>query len=590
MRADYDVIVCGGGLAGLTLAYQLRNEVPDAKIAVIERQKRPLPEAAHKVGESSVELASHYFGEVLGLRPYLLDNHLKKNGLRFICGDTQGPVEERPEIGPSEFPTVPSYQLDRGKLENDLRAMIEEKGATLLEGRSVKDIVLAESDDAPHVVQTSEGDLTCKWVVDATGRLRILQKKLGHRRPSPNKSSAVWFRVRERVLVGELVPKDKTEWHQRDVDQVRWLSTVHLMGKGYWLWLIPLSTGYTSIGIVCHDEHQPFTTYNTKEKALAWIAKNEPRVMERIEGLELEDFCMMPNYSYLTDRFASSQRWSCVGEAAAFVDPLYSLGSDFISMSNSYTTRFVGEYLRGELQHEVVEELNQIYCRLAEDAARTLSNNGRIFPHGDLMGAKLWWDFFNYWSFMCAHFFQGIWRQDAATLKKFRAMQARFYQLNSRAQTLLETWAELKATPFGGPKGFVGLPSFPSTLADAHVELKVKRTVDETYAKMERDLKIGQELVTEILAHALRDLGSERAAELGRRIGLSLDWDLPLGGERFAVDDLPRRQRVDALPRIARDMERALGRVNGDKPLRELLDLALAAGASAPQSAPSASV
>ncbi len=160
MRADYDVVVCGGGLAGLTLAYQLRNELPDASVAVVEAQKRPLPEAAHKVGESSVELASHYFGEVLGLRPYLLANHLKKNGLRFLCGDTRGPVEERPEIGPSEFPIVPSYQLDRGKLENDLRAMIEARGATLLEGRRVEDIVLAESDDAPHVVKTSEGELT----------------------------------------------------------------------------------------------------------------------------------------------------------------------------------------------------------------------------------------------------------------------------------------------------------------------------------------------------------------------------------------------------------------------------------------------
>ncbi len=136
----------------------------------------------------------------------------------------------------------------------------------------------------------------------------------------------------------------------------------------------------------------------------------------------------------------------------------------------------------------------------------------------------------------------------------------------------------------------MGLPSFPSTLADAHLELKEKRSIDETFAKMERDLRIGQELVTEILAHALRDLGSEGATELGRRIQLSLDWELPLGGERFAADALPRRQRVDALPRIARDMERALGRVNGDKPLQELLDLALAAATSPTPMAPQASV
>ena len=62
-----DVVICGGGLAGLTLARQLRRAFPDLGIVQIERTARPLPEAAHKVGESSVELACQYF-ESLGLK------------------------------------------------------------------------------------------------------------------------------------------------------------------------------------------------------------------------------------------------------------------------------------------------------------------------------------------------------------------------------------------------------------------------------------------------------------------------------------------------------------------------------------------
>src|SRR5690606_28474144 len=67
----WDVVICGGGLAGLTLGLQLRQRDPERRVLVIERQRRPLPDACHKVGESSVEIGAHYFEKILGLRPYL---------------------------------------------------------------------------------------------------------------------------------------------------------------------------------------------------------------------------------------------------------------------------------------------------------------------------------------------------------------------------------------------------------------------------------------------------------------------------------------------------------------------------------------
>ena len=63
-----DVIVAGGGLAGLTLALQLKQRMPALSITVVERRKHPVPHGAHKVGESSVEIGAHYFENVLGLR------------------------------------------------------------------------------------------------------------------------------------------------------------------------------------------------------------------------------------------------------------------------------------------------------------------------------------------------------------------------------------------------------------------------------------------------------------------------------------------------------------------------------------------
>ena len=83
MFKAYDVLIMGGGLSGLTLAIQLKRREDNIRILVVEKAAYPVPEAAHKVGESSVEIASHYFDEILGLKVEL-ENELPKLGLRFF--------------------------------------------------------------------------------------------------------------------------------------------------------------------------------------------------------------------------------------------------------------------------------------------------------------------------------------------------------------------------------------------------------------------------------------------------------------------------------------------------------------------------
>ena len=582
MEAQFDVAIAGGGFAGLTLARQLSREVPQARVLVVEREQRPLRTASHKVGESLVELSSHYIADVLGLADYMEHAHLPKNGLRFITGDTQRPLAERPEIGPSEFPVLASFQVDRGKFENDLRQLVVDDGVTLLEGESVKDIELHS--DGAHEIVLGDRRITSRWVVDATGRRRLLQKKLGLRRPSPVKSSAAWFRVPRRIKIGELVPKSEASWHRRDVGDNRWLSTVHLAGLGYWVWIIPLKDNYTSIGLVADAEHHPFGTFNTEALLKTWFDKHEPVLGQFVAPLTFDDFKVMHDYSFLTGPTLSSERWSFVGDAAAFVDPLYSLGNDFLAMANTYTVRAISDELRGELDEQVIGELNRIFELLTTDASTTLNGNGEIFPHADVLGAKLWWDFYNYWSFMCAHYFQSAHQAGATLLARMHRIGERYVALNAIAQRMLETWASMKLetaereasdplerSPSRKP-GFTPLPMFPSVLADQHVALQTKLSPSDAADKMEADLKVGHELVAEIVVHALRDLGPSGAAEYGRRTDLA-NAPLPLE-QRGAIDGLSRRARLEKMPRIGRDMERALGRKRCETPLSELIDQA----------------
>ena len=122
MNTEYDVVIPGGGLAGLALSIQLKRANPEVKILVLERRESEATTAAHKVGESTVELGSHYLREVLGLKEYLEAHELPKHGLRFFFpSHTKDDIPTRVELGPRERLPQPSHQLDRGTLENHMR-------------------------------------------------------------------------------------------------------------------------------------------------------------------------------------------------------------------------------------------------------------------------------------------------------------------------------------------------------------------------------------------------------------------------------------------------------------------------------------
>lgn len=541
----YDVVICGAGLAGLTLARQLRMNHPNLKIALFDKQSRPFPDAALKVGESSVEVGTHYFADRLQLADYFAKKHVPKLGLRFFFGNTQGPFEDRPEFGATEFPEVPSYQIDRGIFENDMREMVVEQGAHLYEGFSIKDIQLSES-DAPHQVivnsDTVEGDVAvnCRWVIDGTGRRRMLQKKLGLSTPNGHNASAAWFRMEGRIDVDDLVSPNQEEWHERMPTRTRFYSTNHLMGEGYWVWLIPLGSGNTSIGIVASEEMHPIKKMSNYELAYEWIQKHEPKLAEHLGDQQPLDFLCYKNYSYGSHQVLSHERWTCIGEAGVFVDPFYSPGSDFICMGNLMTEALIAADLNGTLTRDYAEDLNALFLAVNEGFVELYRNSYDIWGVCHVMSAKILWDWSIYWAFFAQLCFQDILTKPSLVKQLFN-MGKGYLPLNQKAQQLFRDWGRLG----GNRNSFEFLNPFevPYVLY-THVELANKRTASETIDYIEENVPMFEQWLDNLVEQAAAELTPEQLESCRGR-----NWFSHLPSEKMQTmlspEDQARRDRMD---------------------------------------------
>ncbi|NLG59959.1 MAG: FAD-dependent oxidoreductase, partial [Gammaproteobacteria bacterium] len=259
--SDTDVVILGGGLAGLTLALQLRRRDPGLRITVLERRAHPVREAAHKVGESTVEIGAHYFSEVLGLREHLDREQIRKFGFRFFFSDGRQDIDRCTELGVSRLMPTPSWQIDRGRFENFLGTRARAVGVDFMDGAVVRSIDLGAG-DAPHAVGYEQHGashaLRARWLVDASGRVGLLKRKLGLAEANGHDTNAAWWRV-EGIVDPNAWSQDAA-WLRRCDPPDRWRSTNHLCGPGYWFWMIPLSSGAHSLGIVCDATMHPLET------------------------------------------------------------------------------------------------------------------------------------------------------------------------------------------------------------------------------------------------------------------------------------------------------------------------------------------
>ena len=449
LAARYDAVVLGGGLAGLTLALQLRQARPGTRILVLERRPFPVPEAAHKVGESTVEIAAEYFTHVLGLKEHILENQLPKNGLRFFWkSEPNASMEDGLELGWATVLPAPTYQLDRGVFENYLAQQAVQHGITLVDGARVTAVKLGEG-TADHEVtyglgaKTEPTTVRTRWVLDASGRRAILRHQLGLTREVAHDPNAAWFRVDTVVDVETF--SDHPGWRERAATgHPRYLSTNHIMGRGYWVWLIPLSSGSTSIGIVTDPTHQSLDQFTTFDKAMDWLDAHEPLVANAVRdalagGASLQDYKVMKHFSHGSKQVFSANRWACTGDAGLFLDPFYSPGSDFIAISNTYITNLAQKQLDGHGIRIATKLFEKVYQTFFSTGLSIYQGQYPLFGNPKVMPVKVFWDMCYYWSLGGPLYFAGK-LTSIPTLVAAKRTLDRAVALNLEMQAFFRSW------------------------------------------------------------------------------------------------------------------------------------------------------
>ncbi len=410
-RERYDVAILGGGLAGLSLANQLRLARPGTSVLVTDKRAEPAPEAAFKVGESSVEIGAHYYREICGMADHLDEKQLRKLGLRFFlpAGDNSDITRRVEFCTPRTDYAVYTHQIDRGVFENALFDRALKRGADAFRGWRVQDVELGADE---HRVTLSHEHVTrivsARWVVDATGRSNLLRRKLGIGTETGHHINAAWFRLKGGMDYEDWT--DDEEWLARTWERgVRKNATTHLCGQGYWVWLIRLATGPISIGVVADPRFHPFDQLNEYDRMFEWFRKHEPQLAKHLEHRrdEVQDFLVIEDFSYASSEVFSTDRWVLAGEAAGFIDPLYSPGSDFIAYLNTFGGDLICRDLDGEDIEERLEFFNFFFFQLFDPTVTVYRDQYQMFGNQQVMMAKLLYDNLAYFATLAFLYLHG---------------------------------------------------------------------------------------------------------------------------------------------------------------------------------------
>jgi flavin-dependent dehydrogenase len=400
MPHDYDVVVLGGAFSGASTALLLMRESPQLRVLIVEKAAA----FDEKVGEATTEMSGMFLTRRLAQWGHLEAEHLPKEGLRYWFRNehTTGHGNAS-ETGGFQRSAVPSFQLRRDALDEHLLAEAVAAGAELRRPARVKDVQLGG--DRQSVTIERDGafeTVSCRWVLDATGRATFLGKRLGLiDRNLEHPTAALWARWQGVRHIDDVAARGPLPLARRNLSSRR-LATNHYVGLGYWIWVIPLGNGETSIGVVWDRRLIHLHDAANREEAYLAFLQNEPALRELLVGARhrSEDFRYYSYLPYVTRQYMGDG-WALLGDAAAFLDPYYSPGLDHAAFTAEATSILVKAQLEGEDIAERITEHNLTFVRSYHRFFKAIFKD-KYFYMGehDLLSAAMLLDTAQYYIFL----------------------------------------------------------------------------------------------------------------------------------------------------------------------------------------------
>jgi len=360
----YDVVIMGGALSGGATATLLLRHNPGIRILILEKS----PKLGRRVGEATVEVSAYFMGRVLGLTQYLNESHLAKQGLRFwFTNDDVRSLAEASELGPLYQVRVPSYQLDRAAFDEEVLRRATAAGAQLVRPATITDVQLSSGNEQSVTFRNGDGNKTvrARWIVDASGVAAILARKNGWWvSNTEHPTAAAWSRWKGVKDWDSRELAEKYPQWSRSVYSTRNTATNHVIGDGWWSWWIPLKGGDVSVGVVFDQRLVDWPQDGGKigERLKTFLMKHPVGREILIDAqFDEEDVHWRKNLAYYSTTFAGDG-FVLVGDAAAFMDPFYSPGMDWISFTTSRAAALIGAQRRGEAMSALVERHNRDFA------------------------------------------------------------------------------------------------------------------------------------------------------------------------------------------------------------------------------------